>query len=109
MTKTFPPIPNELKSAFAAYLCELEETLKILSQKNSTKTFSFSEIERIEFQQRFHRLKGSSGFFQFKELIELAHQGEVLFEKLPSAEDFSDYQAIFLSINNHLESLKTMS
>lgn len=108
MTTPLPPVPEELKSAFIVYLKEYEDNLAFFSKKNSVATFVFSEDEQKAFQERFHRLKGASGFFHFKEIAELAVTGGQLFHSLPQISDFSRYQQLYNELSNYLESLKTI-
>ena len=108
MSPQLPPIPNELKAVFVIYLKELKENLEVFSPKTSSETFIFSEQEQKDFQQRFHRLKGSSGFFQFKEIAELAKEGEKLFSSIPTIQSLPQFQIIVDSLNGYLESIEAL-
>ena len=108
MSSQLPSIPSELKAVFVIYLKEFKDNLEVFSPKKSNETFVFSEQEQKNFQQRFHRLKGSSGFFQFKELAELAKEGEQLFTSIPASQNLPHYQRIVDSLTRHLEEIEAL-
>ena len=109
MTNMLPPIPENLKPVFVVYISEFKNTLKVLTEKNSEQTFVFSEKERQDFQQRFHRLKGSSGFFKLSEIVSLAQEGELLFSHSPNIEHFPKFTAILSSLDNAFVTLDRVS